>query len=420
MTPQGISARLMPTAYAGLLALSFMGYPLVAGASLALGGYERGASVAFRGVMLALALTVLGMASVQRLRWPRGAILIVGAFWFALLVRFLWDLSIVSLPIDLPWDEYLITILGVTFVPALALARLPDLECLQRAASQMRVLGIIASMGVAAGVYALLEEIQKMGRLGFESLNPISVGHMGVTLVIVAVFAGSRGRLGMLIRVLAALLGFVLTIASGSRGPALALAIALIVGTLASSYRRGGLAKALLVGMVTLVLMSAATVAVLQSSLAATLPFISRIADAASGRGDQSTSDRNELMTGALQEFEEAPLTGASFVERKIRFYPHNVVVETAMTTGFLGLALLTLIFATSVLACLSLLSSPHAWLGLVYLQYFVSAMVSGSLYFDGTFWAVTLALLGAWHLYRGRVTGKLPSAPSQVAGVSR
>jgi O-antigen ligase len=75
---------------------------------------------------------------------------------------------------------------------------------------------------------------------------------------------------------------------------------------------------------------------------------------------------------------------------------PHNIVLESLMAIGVVGLGLLLLSMSASLAATWRLLraGSRHAWVGLIYLQYVINGMLSGSLFTDTSFWAFGLGVL--------------------------
>src|SRR5205823_1499343 len=77
--------------------------------------------------------------------------------------------------------------------------------------------------------------------------------------------------------------------------------------------------------------------------------------------------------------------------------YPHNAFVEVMMTTGIVGLVLLTMSILVGSVSAFRTLKDPNLrWLGLIFVQQFVGAQTSGSLYLGQSFWAALLIVIAA------------------------
>jgi O-antigen ligase len=383
-----------------------MGYALLSSVGSALGFYSRGLSIVMRAmiVLVSCGLVTVALIRIPPRRWADPALWVMFGFWLMLLGRFLWDASVVPIPMALPWFENLVLIIGVSFLPALALAHVPDEDALVNARRLLVVMGSIAAPSVIiAFARALMSEdrVINLVRLGTESLNPISTGHLGVSLVIVSVLAvpqAADGRWIRLIdklplRIFAGVLGLALTVASNSKGPLLALIVACaawVVGRVMRSTDSKGVIKALLAFLTV-----GGVVAVIAVSVSSLLGFnlLSRF-EALSL--DRSTAERLLLMKHALQQFEESPLFGDAVVETTTRFYPHNLPVDALMTTGVIGFMLYFGLTLYCIAAAWRLLRTRHSWIALLFVQFTIASMFSGSAYFDAPFWAITALLIAA------------------------
>jgi O-antigen ligase len=127
------------------------------------------------------------------------------------------------------------------------------------------------------------------------------------------------------------------------------------------------------------------------------------------GFDDQVSSIRIELTERALSQFMVHPIVGDAIVERVSAHYPHNIFIESLMATGLVGFVLLSIVVAVCVRAAWRLIRASHAtrWVGLLYVQYLLASMFSGSLFLDGQFWALSVAVLAISSAVRyGRVAG--------------
>ena len=115
--------------------------------------------------------------------------------------------------------------------------------------------------------------------------------------------------------------------------------------------------------------------------------------------GDASTSDRLRILSEAIYQFEESPLLGSAVVEYTSRFYPHNIIVESLMAGGVIGFALLALMLLLAVrhAVALGLKGDSNLWVAVLFLQFSIDAMFSGSLYFSPQFWVLSIVMLGLY-----------------------
>jgi O-antigen ligase len=113
-------------------------------------------------------------------------------------------------------------------------------------------------------------------------------------------------------------------------------------------------------------------------------------------RADASTEVHVEGARGAWEEFLDHPAFGSGLDESRTGEYPHNVVIESFMATGVLGGAAFSIILLCSSVAAAKLMTTNATrWISLLYVQYLVSALVSGALYLSGTMWCFIAAVIG-------------------------
>jgi O-antigen ligase len=116
--------------------------------------------------------------------------------------------------------------------------------------------------------------------------------------------------------------------------------------------------------------------------------------------GDQSSRERLQFFDGAWTQFLEHPLAGDRFVEVVSMSYPHNSVLESMMSIGVLGLVLSLVANAVgAIIAWKLVLSRGEAvWVGLIYFQYAIAQMFSGSVILNSIYWAYFVACIAVFH----------------------
>jgi len=381
-----------------LYALAIVGFPLASTLPTVLGVGSQVVTVPFRLMVIALTGVALYLCLLRRSSLAIGsAVLLSLALWLLLLGRMFLDTVFDPLPGEpgMPVSQYVLLSIGSCFLPAIAFLQIPTTATLDLARRLTEALGAIA---LASLLYLGLRGIfdgRIFSRLSTEILNPISVGHLGASVFIVTLagLATSRG-FAKVLRIGLVVLSLVVVVASVSRGPIVAALLLALLHVLAGQVRRG-LSMAGLLARVSLIAgaiaLSVAAITFIESSTNAQIT--SRFYG---GFGDASSQERMLLFRGAWQLFAEQPWFGRSYVELGLMSYPHNLVLETLMAAGVVGLVLLVLVLLGAALAGQRVLLADArvAWPALLLLQYLIGLMFSGSLLLDGRFWAMLFAVL--------------------------
>jgi len=412
---------------AGLLACAVFGFPLVSTLPVFLGVDSRPISLAYRALVAVAAIIVLGLALTRTRGFIRtGHVVLVLALMALLILRVAWDSSLAPLPLDLDWDEMWLFMLGATFLPAVAFLARTDPETLELARRWALRLGVLAGLAIVAAAAIALRDIVTFLRLDTGVLNPISIGQAGVSLFVLLLLrpplTGDQTSMRRFRRAAGTGFGFllaaILVLTSGSKGPIVAWFVVMLAWlfTLArASIRAGrGLQGVALPMALPLVLL----LIVLAVNAVTPLPIVDRFLDISQ---DQSTSERVRLLTQALDQFEESPVLGSAVIEYESRIYPHNLIVEAMMAGGVVLLVpLIVLLFESLRVAALWLLHGrEHHWLAMLYLQYLVSMMFSGSIFESAPFWSMSVALLGlaSWPSIIEASRRAVRSTPVEVSG---
>ncbi len=270
---------------------------------------------------------------------------------------------------------------------------------------------------VALGLAQLLEGQPTGGApLVVLGANTIAVGRaallvplLGLTFILQARIPGARAA--MIVLTPAA---FVVAIASGSRGP---LLVVLALGGLGlldyvnrpqrPDWRLVTAVAGAVLAVLLVTIGSGALPAQSVQRFATFGGFIQGAVTSApeTSAADTSSQTRVELFGAALAMFEERPILGwgvSSFATTSPRFlgasrgdaYPHNAVLQIAAELGLVGL----LALAGLVLLGLArrLPRGPMAIVRLLFLFFFLNAMVSGDILADRMTWALLMLLLVA------------------------
>lgn len=338
--------------------------------------------------------------------------------FFALFgMRLIYDIGVLG--IDDPYQTPLYVFgyfFGLTLLPAMLLAvrLLPaDLPALDRAMVIGLVLANISLLVFSAtrdltAETAFAGRVQQAGEVaGTAVLGPIMVGTMGSMLA-----AYSVGRIALDRHLpLASQLFFAGMIAlgglnilfSGSRGPAVAFAIAfmIVVITLIASPFRKVEDRARSVGW----LYAGLAVIGLVYLLAFTnqeIFLFDRFEAMYGGAVSAAAEERNYIYAVAWQDFLSSPIVGKSFIVSVGGYSAHNFVLEALMATGVVGGMLFTVGVALALLGTGRLLlgaAGPRGYaIALVSICMLVVGGTSGSVRETPELWALAaiMTIFGA------------------------
>lgn len=377
MVPKPL-VRFMGIALSTLLLLSVLGYPVVgAGSSLYL-VEGRDFAVGFRVLVLLLSVASVGIALV---RVPTQALRFLPLPMAALLVLYSVRLIADSLSGQFPdLGEASLYFYGTCAIPTIATCMLASFHVPERDGSLFLIAGgllcalILVTSQADFGSSMDASQIGE-GRLTLTRLNPISIGHAGVTTLVAALavyFEPGHQRWVKLLIIPAVVVAIICVVAAGSRGPLVSLAgvvVALLV------FQRRWSLLAFIVAAIGIWALQATTY---DNTL------LERLMEVGS---DQSSTIRLDLQGLALQEFLDHPVLGSAYVELVTGFNPHNIILESAMALGVVGFALALWICFRVGLTAVRQMSSGRLMLPLMTIQYLIAVQFSGSLSSSNEFW---------------------------------
>lgn len=386
---------------ASLYGLTLAGYPLVSALPVLFGMDSRVASVPFRGLVVVLSVAVIFFVSVKRSRGYTGIFLVpLCIFWLFYFIRLLSDTVLFPIPLRLSSVEYFLYSFGMCLIPMLGLMVFVDRQTLNRA---FDISVTLAAIACGLALYVNLQPVLSgassvagSGRMASETLNSISLGHLGASLAILcgyylyekSKFLKRSNASFMLLM----LLGLFTVGTAASRGPFLAL-ILVVATFVLLRMRVRYLVRLLSFGAIILIVTSGVA-QIIENKLG--YSPITRVQSIVEISDDQSTSIRLQLFEDAWSQFLNNPLTGSALEELNSGFYPHNVVLESFMATGIVGGTTFCILVIMSLWSAFQLIygNSVATWVALLYIQYLVAAMFSGSLYGSNIMWSMMGAVI--------------------------
>jgi hypothetical protein len=379
------------------------GFPLIANIGPLLGIVQEPISIAYRAIVLGLSIASILFYGVHRRGFIRnGHIAALAFFWAIYSVRILSDTILAPVPLGIGRDRFLINIYLICAVPAIAL-------CAQHTYATFRAILTWALLtGVAGAVGALYLGSWRSpdtveDRLGTAILNPISLGHLGISITILSVYyILTRPHVAKrFLATAACLFGLVVASMATSNGPLVSFAVVLVVVVIARVGRRASMKYVVTTAVLVCILVSAC----LYVENHTRFKPISRLEVLISYDKMRDTHTtvgiRFQMYKGAIAQFLSSPLLGDCLVERTSLSYPHNVVLEAFMALGVFGGILLCLLLAQGTKQALRIVRGrrPYAYVGALFIQTVIGNMFSGGLT-DPGFWGSIGTLAAAVALF--------------------
>lgn len=368
-----------------VLVLSFIGYPLVAPISLILDIPNIFVSIPFRALILIIALIVIIKRLLMRDKIHfRLFDVIWWIFWILYISRITIDGFFDPEALRLPIIQYYAYALGFAMIPALSLSVCPDHAALRRSLYLIIILGVIGiifNMCVIHG-HQILDIT--MNRIESKTLNAISFSHLGVTVFILSMWvltcSDTRGFLKSLFFILALLIGASAALAGASRGPLLALVLTLTV-VIYLGIKNWRASNSFRFSFVIVIFLSG--LAFLLTSNDTILAF-RRVQESMF-----SDDTRWNLYIDGMKLLLANPILGAGI--EPLGFYPHNVILESFILSGFFSGIIFIAIISFSFLYVIRIIvyDPKSSWISLLYVQFVAGAMFSGALYDSASMWII-------------------------------
>lgn len=310
-------------------------------------------------------------------------------FWFIYLIRVIYSVTVTP-PHLLGREDYIYLTfgIGVCFLPSLSLFTAPSSRALKWLPNILCLtLSIVCLMSIGN-----MQIYQIGGRLWANSVfNAISLGHVAVSLSIVSLFnlffeTNEKRWWHNILYVASLFLSIYVLLSAGSRGPLVAILFTIPLCLFATANRSR---ISHYIKMVLLILIVASTTPLFLEDVTHSGGSITQrvtYLDSTSVTDDI----RFLLLEESMREFIKNPFIGSSLDIPGLG-YPHNTVAEAFIATGLLGgipfLAILTIGIVSAFRLFKS--KSPNSWIGLLFIQYLIAGMFSGTLYTNYHFWCL-------------------------------
>lgn len=353
-----------------VMALSVTGYPIAGGLSQYLGLDSTYTSYPFRAIVIVLSLNAIAMAitvgntTMGQFKLPLPVIV----FMMMYLARLLWDYSFTAIP---NVDRDLLYFIATVLVPTLAMG-----ACYSHFEERATAIALLA-VGTTACIliqmnqsflYELAASVDRSTRLGFESLNPISISYAGLYTMIAAyvVGQGMRWQLRIVLTFPIIGLGFMTFLAGGSRGPMVSIAVFLLLASLVNQRAR------------LLLVLGICIMSVLFYVFGEDLAIVQRFT---AFSYDMSVWERLYIQQMSIDQAISNPVFGSAYLELSTLAYPHNILIESAMALGFLGFGIMIALQIKFLIDSYSSLKAGYFLLPFIVVVAIVNGWISGSIF---------------------------------------
>ncbi|HIF9481703.1 TPA: O-antigen ligase family protein [Photobacterium damselae] len=230
-----------------------------------------------------------------------------------------------------------------------------------------------------------------IARLETDKLNPITLGHLAATCMMMAIFRFFENEKSKYL-ILFFIFSLSVLLFANSKAPILAFFLTALFYFL--SRNKKGIIYIILMGLGVLLI------------VVYILPYFNDIFHidilarftGMSSAYDESTVTRKISMLNAIELFEDNPIFGSSIVTSS-GGYPHNITLETLMALGVVGGLTFFLLVLFSLVICYRLISknSKYSLISLFYIQYLFGIQTSGAIWNSTSFWAAQVLLLSIY-----------------------
>lgn len=358
----------------GVLALGILGFPIVASITVILSFQGNGLSIAYRIAYLIICSALLLRSLLAR---QYRIDLLISIFLFIYTWRIGYDYLYSNLPkIDEDTQFYVATVL----LPVLCIGGGRKWYDENTALLWLLFVGVVGNLLV---VYALRTNAAYFSsnpnievQAALTTLNPITMGYNGIITASAAtmIMLRTRNLLWRAFLVFSILLSIYLTVTAAARGPIVALFCGMAVMGLTNRRASVGFISASLIAAVVVNFTG--------------LPDI--VFDRFSSAGtDRSSLERVEAITLAIKEASDNLLFGYAYIEPVTGLYPHNLLVESALAIGIVGLLLMGWMLMSMLFNSLRSAFRGEMLMPFLAITQFVNAWLSASLWTSVAFYVM-------------------------------
>jgi hypothetical protein len=383
------------------ITLSLFGYEVIAAFSTIAGVVSTPYAIAMRGLVVFTSLAVIVYNVSKSCKQLKNNTLAFGSFlfWVLYLFRIFYSTAFSTEVLAYNWTYYWIWSVGACLVPitAILLMEISTLQFVKFFKYSYLILMVCGLAATFKGSGLELDgdgELAEKGRLVVAALNPISMGQLGASILILSIWAlcFKFQQISFTVKLLVLIniaIGAYLIVGSNSRGPLLS-ALACMLYMILFSSRKIKFYITTILGIFIIIF----PIIALYVEDNYGFSTYSRIVGE-NQIESESTTNRLDRYYSVWSDFVQNPLFGSGLEEPIFGGYPHNIFVEGYMSTGIIGGTLLTMIMLLTTIHSIKIYkhNAAYSWISLIFVQYITSAQFSGAIYASTHLW-ITVTLI--------------------------
>lgn len=364
-----------------------------------LGTNESSFTMIYRGIILLISLYIIINGALRNTDLnfsKKGIFILFYLFWILYTFRIIYDLLLKRIFIyeDKDISFYLLNAFGVVLLPCLSITLLNFNKINYKFILKWIYIFLLSGLTISLILRGQAEVVSNRS-VGDINVGILQFGQYGATLCILSflLFLNTSSSKYKFIFILGFILGFVAIFISASRSPFLALILTMLTIVL-FKYASFKTAFLSIICSLLLIFFFSDILILLDSYFNSS--FIFRLQLALSG----DTGSREDFFGYGINSFIHNPFFGEAMLLQNDGFkgsYPHNLIIESFMATGFLGGFLFLVWNIRALLSIRKVISRNviYSWPALIFFQYFIFAMFSGNLYSSNIFWLCSVLLIG-------------------------
>jgi len=369
-----------------LLPLLLVGYPAVSSFSIILFIESNILSILFRVIVLIISINLFIKINKCEINISKNSFFSFSwyLFWLLYIARLFIDT--IYFPENLRFSiyEYFCYIVLTCFIPATACKYISYKHTVCKAKQYIYFLIFLTCLGIIISKY--IENLTSFNiveifnlRLETTKLNSISISHTGYILSTLVFCDYFEKKIKLLKFFILFFCGIILGILGGSRGPFIAFIISLFLYITFNNRKN----KNMFISLLLLTLLFLWIVDFLFD-----ITLFRRLIN-----HDPSDSIRYMLFQSGIEVIKNNLLFGAGI--EPLGFWPHNTILEAFILNGIIGGGLYLIILYNAFKKSYNLLIIQHysRWIVLLYIQFFIIAMVNSSLYLSIQLWALIIVI---------------------------